>query len=173
MGQPPPEHPVVNQQEVHLTEEENISRNSRMTWFKGIGPNLHCTSGGRAHASGVRRQYDGPHYARIPLYSYSTPSSGAVLSEIASVRSSQFSSESQSCRLDSSGMDVSSAALSSAVVSFPQKVLLVDVTSNLHPFSTPVGCWTYPAYDNCSCIQLSGGCDERWCQVGSTCRPFP
>ena len=33
-------------------------------------------------------------------------------------------------------MDVSSAALSSAVVSFPQKVLLVDVTSNLHPFLT-------------------------------------
>ena len=56
MGQPPPEHPVVvNLQEVHLTEEENISQNSRMTWFKGIGPNLRCTSGGRAHASGVRR----------------------------------------------------------------------------------------------------------------------
>ena len=41
MGQPPPEHPVVvNQREVHLTEEENISQNSGMTWFKGIGPNL-------------------------------------------------------------------------------------------------------------------------------------
>ena len=33
-------------------------------------------------------------------------------------------------------MDVSSAALSSAVVSFPQKVLLVDAISNLHPFCT-------------------------------------
>ena len=33
-------------------------------------------------------------------------------------------------------MDVSSAALNSAVVSFPQKVLLVDATSNLHPFCT-------------------------------------
>ena len=33
-------------------------------------------------------------------------------------------------------MDVSSAALSSAVVSFLQKVLFVDATSNLHPFFT-------------------------------------
>ena len=31
-------------------------------------------------------------------------------------------------------MDVSLAALSSAVVSFPHKVLLVDATSNLHPW---------------------------------------
>ena len=33
-------------------------------------------------------------------------------------------------------MDVSSAALSSAVVSFPHKVPIVDATSNLHPFLT-------------------------------------
>ena len=33
-------------------------------------------------------------------------------------------------------MDVSSVALSSVVVSFPQKVLLVDATSNLHLFLT-------------------------------------
>ena len=61
------------------------------------------------------------------------PEEGAVLSEIASVISAQFCSESQSRRPEGSGMDVSSAALSSAVVSFPQKVLLVDPTSNLHP----------------------------------------
>ena len=33
-------------------------------------------------------------------------------------------------------MDVSSAALGSAVASFPHEVLLVDATSILHPFST-------------------------------------
>ena len=33
-------------------------------------------------------------------------------------------------------MDVLSAALSSAVVSFPHKLLLVDATSNLHSFFT-------------------------------------
>ena len=31
-------------------------------------------------------------------------------------------------------MDVSSAALNSAVVTFPHMVMLVDATSNLHPF---------------------------------------
>ena len=31
-------------------------------------------------------------------------------------------------------MDVASAALSSAVVSFPHKVILVDASSNLHLF---------------------------------------
>ena len=64
------------------------------------------------------------------------PEEGAVLSEIASVKSVPFPSESRSCRPEVSGMDVSSAALSSAVVSFPQEVLLVDATSILHPFST-------------------------------------
>ena len=64
------------------------------------------------------------------------PEEGAVLSEIASVKSAQFPSESRTCRPEGSGMDVSSAALSSAVVSFPQEVLLVDATSILHPFST-------------------------------------
>ena len=64
------------------------------------------------------------------------PEEGAVLSEIASVRSAQFFSESRSRRPEGSGMDISSAVLSSAVVSFPQKVLLVDTTSNLHPFFT-------------------------------------
>ena len=59
---------------------------------------------------------------------------GGVLSYIASVKSAQFFSGSRSGRLDASGMDVSSAALSSAVVTFPHKVLLVDATSNLHPF---------------------------------------
>ena len=33
-------------------------------------------------------------------------------------------------------MDVSSAGLGSAVVSFPHMVLLVDTASNLHPFFT-------------------------------------
>ena len=64
------------------------------------------------------------------------PDEGADLPEIALVGSAQFFSESQSCRPEGSGIDVLSAALSSAVVSFPQKVLLVDTTSNLHPFST-------------------------------------
>ena len=95
------------------------------------------------------------------------PDEGAVLPEIALVGSAQFFSESQSCRPEGSGIDVLSAALSSAVVSFPQKVLLVDTTSNLITsiFYTPVGCRAYQAYNNCSCIQLSGGCVEIWCQV--------
>ena len=61
---------------------------------------------------------------------------GAVLSEIASVKSAQFFLGSRSSRPEGSGMDVSSAALSLAVVSFPHRVLLVDATSNLHPFFT-------------------------------------
>ena len=64
------------------------------------------------------------------------PGEGAVLSESASVRSAQLFSESRSGQSEGSGMDVSSAAVSSAVVSFPQRVLLVDATSNLHPFFT-------------------------------------
>ena len=64
------------------------------------------------------------------------PDEGAVLSEITSVKSAQFFSESQSCRPEGSGMDVLSAALNSAVVSFPHKVLFVDTTSNLNPFFT-------------------------------------
>ena len=101
------------------------------------------------------------------------PDEGAVLSEIASVKSAQFFSESRSCRPEGSGMDVSSAVLSLAVVSFPHKVILVDATSNLHQFFyAPVGCWAYPSCSNCSCLQLSGGCVERWCQVGNSCQPY-
>ena len=64
------------------------------------------------------------------------PEEGAVMSEIASVKLVQFPSKSQTCRPGGSGMDVSSAALSSAMVSFPQKVMLVDASSILHLFST-------------------------------------
>ena len=71
-----------------------------------------------------------PSIAAVP------PEEGAVLSEIASAKSAQFPSESRTCRPEGSGMDVSSTALSSAVVSFPQEVLLVDATSILHTFST-------------------------------------
>ena len=100
------------------------------------------------------------------------PDEGAILSEIASVKSAQFFSESQSCQPEGSGMDVSSAALSSAVVSFPHKVLLVDTTSNLHPFFThrldagPIRLATIAHAFN---YQVA----ERWCQVGHSCRPFP
>ena len=59
---------------------------------------------------------------------------GDVLSEIVSVKSAQFFSESRSGRPEGSGMDVSSAALSSAVVCCPYNVLFVDTTINLHPF---------------------------------------
>ena len=38
------------------------------------------------------------------------PEEGAVLSEIASVKSGQFPSESQTCRPEGSGMDVSSVS---------------------------------------------------------------
>ena len=64
------------------------------------------------------------------------PAEGAVMLEIPSVKSVHFQPESQTCRRGDSGMDVPSAALGSTVVSFPQKVLLVDATSILHPFST-------------------------------------
>ena len=62
------------------------------------------------------------------------PDERGVLSEIASVKSAQFFLGSRSGRTDASGMDVSSAALSSAVVTFPHRVVSVYVTSNLHPF---------------------------------------
>ena len=65
------------------------------------------------------------------------PNKGAILSEIASVKSAQFFSESRSCRLEGSGMDVSSAALSSAVVSFPHKIILVDaIVTYIHSLHT-------------------------------------
>ena len=54
-------------------------------------------------------------------------------------------------------MDVSSAALSSAAVTFPQTILLVDATNNLHLY-TPVGCWTYTSGDNSSCSTIGGLC---------------
>ena len=80
-------------------------------------------------ASAMGRTTQGsPSMAILP------PDEGAVLSEIASVKSAQFFSGSRSDRPDASGMDVSSAALSSAVVTFPHKIILVDATSNLHPF---------------------------------------
>ena len=50
------------------------------------------------------------------------------------MKSAQFFSESRSGRPEGSEMDVSSAALSSAVVFCPHTVLFVDTTSNLHPF---------------------------------------
>ena len=63
-------------------------------------------------------------------------------------------------------MDVSSAALSSAVVSFPQGILLVDATSILHPFFTH-------RLDAGPIRLTTIGSAARWRQVGSTCRPFP
>ena len=63
-----------------------------------------------------------------------TPDEGAVLTDIDSVKSAKSFLISRSGRPDASGMYVSSAALSSAVVTFPQTILLVDATSNLHPF---------------------------------------
>ena len=89
-----------------------------------------------------RTKQDSPSIAVL------SPDEGAVLSEITSVKSAQFFSESQSCQPEASGMNVSSAALNSAVVSFPHKVLFVDTTSNLNPFFT-------------------------LCQVGHSCRPLP
>ena len=56
--------------------------------------------------------------------------------DVDSVKSARSFSGSRSGRPDASGMDVSSAALSSAVIIFSQTILLVDVTSNLHPFFT-------------------------------------
>ena len=64
------------------------------------------------------------------------PDEGAVLPDVDSVKSARSFSGSQSDRPDASGMDVSSAALSSAVVNCSQTILLVDATSNLHPFFT-------------------------------------
>ena len=61
---------------------------------------------------------------------------GAVLSESALVKSAQLLPESLFGQPEGSGMDVSSAAPSTTVVVFPQEVLLVDATSNLHPFFT-------------------------------------
>ena len=101
-------------------------RQRSVSWIQ-----LRCSSGGRAHDSSVRRQYDGSHYTGFPLYCCS-----AILSDIASVKSAQFVSGDRSCRPEGSGIDVSSAALSSTVVSSPHKVLIVDATSNLHPFFT-------------------------------------
>ena len=69
-----------------------------------------------------------------PSVAVMSPDEGAVLSEIVSVKSAKFFSGSRSDLPDASGMDVSSAALSSAVVTFPKKIILVDATSNLHPF---------------------------------------
>ena len=64
------------------------------------------------------------------------PDEGALLPDVDSVKSARSFSGSQSERPDASGMDVSSAALSSAVEIFSQSILLVDVTSNIHPFFT-------------------------------------
>ena len=64
------------------------------------------------------------------------PDEGAVLADVDSVRSAGSLSGSQSDRPDASGMDVSSAALSSAVAPISRTILLVDVSCNLHPFFT-------------------------------------
>ena len=71
-----------------------------------------------------------------PSISVLPPVEEVVMSEIDSVQSTQVQPESPTCRRGVSGTDVSSATLDSAVVSFPQEVLLVDTTSILHPFST-------------------------------------
>ena len=116
---------------VHFQDLKKIPHPSGLVSWIDVARPVGC-----AHASGIGRQYDEPHYARIPSIAVLPPEEGAVLSEIASVKSAQFPSESRTCRPEGSGMDVSSAALSSAVVSFPKEVLLVDATSILHPFST-------------------------------------
>ena len=59
---------------------------------------------------------------------------GAVLADVDSVRSTGSLSGSQADRPDASGVDVSSAALSSAMVPFSQTILHVDVSCDLHPF---------------------------------------
>ena len=51
------------------------------------------------------------------------PDEGAVLTDVTSVKSARFFSGSRSDWPDASGMDVSSAALSSAVVTFSQTIL--------------------------------------------------
>ena len=73
---------------------------------------------------------------RSPSIAVLSPEEGAVLSEAVSVKSAQFSLDSRTCQPEDSRIDVPSAALISAMVIFPQDVLLVDVISILHPFST-------------------------------------
>ena len=109
-----------------------------------------------------------------PSIAVLSPEEGAVLYEAISVKSAQFSLDSWTCRPEDSRMNVPSAALSSAVVTFPQQVLLVDVISILHPFSThrldagPIRLTTIAhAFNYRMAVLRDGG------QVGSTCRPFP
>ena len=77
-----------------------------------------------------RTSQGSPPVAVIP------PAEGAVLPDVDSGKSARSFSGSRSDRPDASGMDVSSAARSSAVVLFSRTILLVDVTSDLHPFFT-------------------------------------
>ena len=79
------------------------------------------------------------HSQGSPSVAVLPPDEGAVLADVESVRSAGSLSGSQSDRPDASGMDVSSAALSSAVVRFSRTILLVDVSCNLHPFFTLYG----------------------------------
>ena len=62
--------------------------------------------------------------------------SGCYTPDVDSGKFARSFSGSRSDRPDASGIDVSSAALSSAVVLFSRTILLVDVASDLHPFFT-------------------------------------
>ena len=62
------------------------------------------------------------------------PDEGAVLADVDSVGSAGCLSGSRADCLNASGMDVSSASRSSAVVPFSQTVLRIDVSCDLHPF---------------------------------------
>ena len=111
-----------------------LEEDSTAQWFSVMDGC--CSSGGRTHDSSVRRQYDGSHFTGLPLCGCPTPDEGAVLPDVDSVKSARSFSGSQSDRPDAAGMYVWSAALSLAVEICSQTILLVDVTSNLHPFFT-------------------------------------
>ena len=100
------------------------------------------------------------------------PDEGAVLADVDSAGSSGSLSGSQADCPDASGVDVSSAALSSAVVPFSQTVLRVDVSCNLHPFfahtldAGPIRLATIAHAFNYRVAVLRD-------QVGYSGRPFP
>ena len=123
-----PDSPIIL---VHCQDLKKIPRPSCLvSWIDIVHPVGVQTLPVLGASTMGRTTQGSPSIAVLP------PDEGVVLSEIASVRSAQFSSESRSRRHEGSKMNVWSAALSSTVVYFPQKVLLVDATSNLHPFST-------------------------------------
>ena len=69
-----------------------------------------------------------------PFASSEMGDSMAVLADVVSVGSAGSSSGSRADCPTASGMDVTSAPLSSAVVPFSHSVLRVDVSCDLHPF---------------------------------------